>query len=771
MQSVINVYGKNLKKLIVLQMLLCVLLIVAISCLPRDKREVKFDNSNLLGGKIAEGGYACFEESDGVYGIVLDVTTGEVRKGWYKVRIEYETGYDDNGFIVQALRPGNILNQDIGNEEKTVSLKSYHNSQEVHAWLKEDSELRVGIHFCGGGYLKIKEITIYEIPNYTLAIFFILCMAVLNYELWETIHFSREEAKRRRYIRGGIASIALLGSIPLFLSGYNSIVVHDYTYHTNFMEGIAEGLLSGQFPVRIMPNGWNQFGDGGPLFYSHLLEYFAAFMILLNYPIQTAYTCYVVFINVLTAWIAYQCFFKISKGHKIALIGSFLYSLSLYRLIDIYIRGAVGEYTALTFLPLVLLGIYLIEERGWIYLALGITGCIQSHALACIMIAFFFVCFSLIKIKYIVRKQVFLNFCKAGIVSLLWNLWFLFPFINLYATKSYNIHIYEPVDNFEEWRVPISKNFKLYFDRGETFFVMGLPLLVGLLLAIILLAFYRKKFLEKEQDRKLEKLLNASIWFGIFALFLTTEFMPYHRIGNIHVMINRLWSTFEFPFRFMGAASLFAAFSFVSAYTLWVNQLKNEEKRMVWSKKCIIVGLPVALLLIGLFLSYWKLIVGNLPPVGRSEYYVEGFNIYGVDKWLPIGVDKKDLRHELLMSSESIAIMDYEKKYTNIKMACVNEGTDEGYVDVPLFYYPCYQAKDVETGEILPLTYGENKRVRIMLPSGYQGTVSLRVKERILWRITELISLFSIVISIIIVVRRKKLLRHMTDEENGGQLL
>ena len=77
-------------------------------------------------------------------------------------------------------------------------------------------------------------------------------------------------------------------------------------------------------------------------------------------------------------------------------------------------------------------------------------------------------------------------------------------------------------------------------------------------------------------------------------------------------------------------------------------------------------------------------------------------------------------------------------------MDCINKGMSEGYIDVPLFYYPCYKAKDDKTGESLELTYGENARIRIILPPEYQGSVLLKVSERKLWRISEVISVLSV---------------------------
>lgn len=767
MRRIIDFYVNNFKKIVFLQVVFCIVLFIAINCLSRNEWEVKFSKSDLAGGIISEEGFACIDEDDGVYGIVLDTTTDEVKRGWYKVRIEYETGYDDNGFIVQALRPGNVLNEDIGNEERTVSLKSYHNSQEVHAWLKKDSELRIAVHFCGGGYLQVKRIILRQIPNYTAAFLLIFCLLLANIELYEMGNLSASEVRRRRYIWGGIAVIVLLGSIPL-INDFN-IHGHDYKYHLYCMEGVAEGLLSGQFPVKIMPNWWNEFGDGAPIFYCDTMLYFPAIITLLGYSLQTAYKCYIVFINLLTAGISYKCFQIISKDDRIALLGAFLYSLSLYRLIDIYVRCAVGEYTALTFLPLILLGIYLMEENGWIYMALGLSGCIQSHILVCVMIGFFFIVFGIIKIKWVFKKNVFLNFCKTGIITVLWNLWFIIPFLEVYLSKGYKIHFYKTEWKLEERGIPFNEIFKLYFNGiNEKYFVMGLPLLIGLVLAIAFYFAYRKKIPESIKNRKYIILLKISSFLAVLSLVLSMDFIPYSQIGGVHEIIDRLVNVFEFPFRFMCIASIMSAAAIVSACALLEKGLYYEKRERMKIKGYIVSGSLVVLVLFGTLLSYWRLLTGDSPFVKNYEYYAIGY-IMDMDKWLPAGADQGEVSHELLKGSEDIHILDYEKEYTNIDMTCMNEGAEEGYIDVPLFYYPCYKAVDRDTKEVLGLTYGENERIRIMLPAGYQGTVILKVCERKLWRLAEAVSVLSILVSLYLIITGQGVMDAMKRLQKGKQ--
>lgn len=751
MKKVLDFYKENFGKLIALQVALCLLAAVFIIISSKREYEVDIERKDLSAGRISETGSAVFDEKEGAYGLLLDLTTDVIKKGWYKVRIEYNTGYDDNGFIVQALNEG-ALNSDIGIENRTIRLRASRDSQEVHAWLKKDSALRIAVHYCGGGDLQINRIMLRQIPNYTPAAAMVLFLFLLNVELYEMAHLSKAEIKRRRFVRLGIAGIVLLSSIPL-MNQYN-IHGHDYEHHLYSIEGIAEGLLSGQFPVRIMPNWWNEFGDGAPMFYADAMMYIPALLLVLGYSMQAAYKFYIVFINLLTAWIAYKCFLKISKDNRIALLGAFLYTLNLYRLIDIYIRCAVGEYTALTFLPLILLGIYLIEEDGWIYLTLGVTGCIQSHMLVCVMSAFLFMLFCVIHIRWVFKKQVFLNFCKAGIFSLLWNLWFIVPFLNMYGSNAYKIHVYKALRSTEEMGVPVSSLFYLWFRTiHDKIYVMGLPLLIGLVIAALVFVVFRKQISAEGENRKPGKLLGTSIILALAALLLSMEFIPYNRISGIHRVIERLVSMLEFPFRFMGPAALLSVASIVSACMLWKSGLGTEGTQRFRKAGHIAAGALAILTAAGALISYRNLLTSDVMLEQHKEYYVMEYKMTA-NKWLPLEADDSVTDQKLLTSSEDVAVLDYDKEYTNVNMLCANESIAEGYVDVPLFYYPCYKAKDAETGEEFSLTYGENARIRVMLPAGYQGRVMLSVSERKLWRITEVISVLSALAAIWLIVKK-----------------
>lgn len=109
---------------------------------------------------------------------------------------------------------------------------------------------------------------------------------------------------------------------------------------------------------------------------------------LTGFPLMDSYKIFVLFTLAATAVIAYVSLKKCVKDEYGALYGSMLYLLTPYHLYMIYGRGAVEEYAAMAFLPLVCCGMYLLytEDTGgktyrrykW-YLVVGISAILHSH--------------------------------------------------------------------------------------------------------------------------------------------------------------------------------------------------------------------------------------------------------------------------------------------------------------------------------------------------------------------------------------------------------
>lgn len=739
--------------LLVIQVIICIFVFLSVHFIQRGIQKIDLSHADMTGGYILDDGGIHIDETDGAYGLYLNVNTSEIEKGWYKIHIVYETGYDDNGFLIRPLN-GNpdAINKDVGDEQETIALKSQNRDKSVHIWVEEATGLQISFRFCGGGYLDINGIELERVANYTPAFCILFLFFAVDFLFLEAACVARKERKRRNFIRGGIIFITLIASIPL-MNRY-VLMGNDMMFHLFRIEGIAEGLCSGQFPVRIMPQWWNEYGYGASMFYGDIFLYFPAVLLLLNYKIQTAYKSYIAAVNLLTAWISYKSFVKIGKDEKIALAGAAIYSLNIFRLMNLYHNNGVGVYTAMAFLPLVIAGLYCIKERrGWLYLALGLTGCIQSHLMTCEMIGIFIMLFMLIGIKWVCQKTVFINLCKAGIAVLTWNLWFILPFINLYPGE-YKLKV------MENFQADIQQNGRALGDwiraviasfQGETSaqwlgVFIGIPSVCGLAFVFITILINIKGGSKEIRGVEISAVLFSGAAF--MAIFLSTKYFPYDYLCTKNKVFASLIHSLQFPWRFLEVATVFAATAIVFGFVIW--------KKPGGNKICIIAaGILIGSCLLETLFYYHRLLIESPHMTEICEYYAFPESA-GAIEYLPMAAETLYERHQAVTSGDMAEIKDYKKKYTTIEATCVNRSEQEAYVDVPLFFYPCYKAKDTETGEELKLTYGENAKIRIILPSEYQGRIKLEVSERKLWKLADLISLISIGASVVFLFSEKR---------------
>ena len=168
---------------------------------------------------------------------------------------------------------------------------------------------------------------------------------------------------------------------------------HDLNFHTYRILNLAQSMADGQFPVRLFTRGFNGYGIATPQFYCDLFLYLPALLYIFFVPLQRCFQIYVILVNAATAAAAQYSFARISGSKKAAAVAAFCYTLASYRLTNVLVRAAVGEYTAMVFLPLVALGAWAITvqerptPRDWLPLSLGMAGLLQSHLLTAEMSA------------------------------------------------------------------------------------------------------------------------------------------------------------------------------------------------------------------------------------------------------------------------------------------------------------------------------------------------------------------------------------------------
>ncbi|KKR11445.1 MAG: hypothetical protein UT39_C0007G0010 [Candidatus Woesebacteria bacterium GW2011_GWA1_39_21] len=170
---------------------------------------------------------------------------------------------------------------------------------------------------------------------------------------------------------------------PLLRTGY-------YPMHDDIqpirLEQLDKCVRDFQIPCRWVPD--MGFGYGYPLFnyYAPLPYYLMEIFHFSGFGILASIKIYFVLITFLSVWGLYKLGAKFWKNSFAGYVAALFYALLPYRAVNLYVRGAVGEYTAQALLPLVLLFSYsIIREKGKtsiIYFSVTLAFLLITHSIS-----------------------------------------------------------------------------------------------------------------------------------------------------------------------------------------------------------------------------------------------------------------------------------------------------------------------------------------------------------------------------------------------------
>ena len=169
---------------------------------------------------------------------------------------------------------------------------------------------------------------------------------------------------------------------PLINSGY--FPMHDDTQVARVVV-MGRALREGQFPVRWVSDlgygyGYPIYNFYGPLPYYLGGAFYAA-------GVNSVVATKIMFgFGAILASLTMYCLLEPWFGIVLAITGAVLFSYAPYHAVDIYVRGAVGEYWAIGFLPLVIYGFTMMfdnqrQRKGIIAGGIGLAGVILSHTI------------------------------------------------------------------------------------------------------------------------------------------------------------------------------------------------------------------------------------------------------------------------------------------------------------------------------------------------------------------------------------------------------
>ena len=551
----------------------------------------------------------------------------------------------------------------------------------------------------------------------------------------------------------GIPGLALLSSLPALVD-YNMIGA-DLVFHLMRIEALAEHILRGELAVRIESMWLAGHGYANSVFYGDTFLLIPALYRILGFSPDVAYRLFVVTVNLATAYIAYLSFYKCFRNRLVGMFGCVLYTLMPYRIYNIYNRAAVGEYTAMIFLPLLAWGFYRIytEDSGqkgylwnWLIPAAGFTGIIQSHALTCEMAGVFVVFLCLFLWKKTFSPRTLQVVTHTVVMTAAINAWFLVPFLDLMMADQYYFGHNANVMIQNRGVLPAHLFYTLQAGGASSRFAetgmvdtepigIGMALLVCVVLWIGLCLRHSKESLTEEQRRE-KKAANILLFLGCVVLFMSTCYFPWDALSAWNRLFATLNGSLQFPTRLTGVAGTCMV---MPACVMAGWALREKWKTLTGKWVLLLIG-AVAVI----FTTYQV----NDLLLTRGEF-IKLYSGQGVGhsavlgaEYLPEGASLEHMTYHAPVPSEGVEMTSYRKKGLT---AQAHVKADSGYIDFPMLYYKGYEARDKATGEKLPVGKGDNVDVRVEFPQGFEGEIQVRYAGMWYWHLAEAVSGLAVV--------------------------
>lgn len=515
----------------------------------------------------------------------------------------------------------------------------------------------------------------------------------------------------------------------------------DMSYHLLRIEGLKETLLHGnRFPVRMQAYWLYDHGYMTSTFYSDFFLFLPAILRIIGFPLGSVIKVTVFITLAAHAAIAFHCLHKCTGNDYAALLGSLCTLLSPYNFHIIYSGGALGEFIAMAFLPLVIAGMFLLYSKGtsspgyksykW-YLVAGFSALLQCHLITCEISAAMAIVFCLIHFKKTFRRETLVQLVQAAGIILLINCFFWLPMLHMTGSDSFIFHSLT-TESIQSKGITLAQLLQLTTNKGgaQTGMYNAEALQPGavLLFALLLFALYGFR---SEKDACRYYCVHFFAWVGVL-LILSTKYFPWD-VLKVIPGLNLLTTAIRYPYRLLSQVIMFGGF-FLAFFYLWA-----DKRILGWIRKGCVAFLAALCLISAIYQ------VNNIAFVSAPTrlYSAENLGTISVinGEYLLEGSAVENYHYHSPVADEHITWSDYDKEGTVIRMSVANSSSQTEYIEVPLTGYKGYV---VTSPLYIAEERGYNNDLRIAVPGGYSGNITIRYREMPLYLAADIISLISI---------------------------
>ena len=667
------------------------------------------------------------QEAVAMNGIVANTPKYVMNKGSYTIRLSYTAEEPDS--VLELWEQGRKVAAWTLDPEQTQIVEDFTLS-------KDAKQIQLQVNYSGRGALIVKELSVTpDTMFYSDTYFFIVLFLACSLFLWLYWAKGRPHLKQEQIVDCSvILGVALLATTPMMQTYlYNG---DDLCYHLARLEGLKDGILDGQIPVNILPEGLQGNGYLNAM-YPYLFLYIGAFLRICRVSIGLSYKVLIFLSNLGSAVSAYVAVKSMCKSRRSIILGVVLYTLMPYRFTNIFSRGDLGETLALIFWPLIIAGVYHVimgERKKWYLLVMGLSGVLQSHILSAAFAAVFCVISAIVYCTRIVRERRYVEIGRAAAIFFLLNMWYLVPFVYYYFGESLSTEVLRWSSYFEQSINPsnLTQSISLY---NKQYFSLGLALLGCVGIGIIWLLCEKRS---GKTDR--EGYLLYLLVLGCLLTYMITGYFPSRALLE-NSLYKSIVTMIQFPWRFLGPAC--TCFLFVGVIGLSESNILKPYRNLIFAmlvslNLLIIISIPTD--------------NNHMPYVnakaevskGHESKLAANIGLFYPHEWRLEGASDDKLTSSVVTSdSNHVSIREYQKKGT--KATAVYTASEEGnYIELPIQNYLSYRAYD-ENNDRLVIEQGIGGRMRFTVRGdGMEHMIFVRYGMQPIFILANLVSALTI---------------------------
>lgn len=556
---------------------------------------------------------------------------------------------------------------------------------------------------------------------------------------------------------------------------------HDAWIHIQRMIITEITMKEGELIPLISHRTYNGLGSAENVFYQPMTTYIPILIKTITNSYTVAINIFILLMFFISGISIYFLGKEITKNEIISLNAALLYMYLPYTIQNIYIRGAFGEFMALSFVPLVFLGLFNLfygdgSKKKWIFI--GAILLVLTHTITTLYTMIFSIIIVLLNIKKI-NKDIIktLGLYMVFIIGI--SMFFIGPLIEFKMFTQYSI--FSPKIMNMEGNIVAKKALKLkalFIDNSENgiSFLIGIPLLILTCSIFIVLKKMRREF-----DKKQQKMYLILFAFLICCYFMMTKYFPWENMPGIIKII-------QFPWRMMGYAGIFLSIicsinMFLIVESIFEKIIKDKNNKKEKIKRIIEIITIIITIIVCIYntktikefmnsenckakmkkhdisISDYNYMINNENKIimkGTTFDYMPA-RAFIFEQQVALGkIEKRKEGSVKIKGNFNIIEDESDKLSRNIKLENVKK---DDVIELSLFYFPGFEVIIKTQDKIVKEKYEESRigHMQITFKEDYEKVdISVRYIGTFFEKECYFISLVTIILLVICIIEKRR---------------